>query len=60
MNWERSHSVNLACAPESTARTQGLRHVTYSEVGNLENTTSLFSSFYAGFVGVAVVIITDY
>ena len=31
----------------------------YSEVGNLENTTSLLSLFYAGFVSVVVVIITD-
>ena len=32
----------------------------HSEVGNLENTTSLLSLFYAGFVSVVVVIITDY
>ncbi len=32
----------------------------YSEVGNLENTTSLLSLFYAGFVSVVVVTITDY
>jgi hypothetical protein len=33
---------------------------TYSQVGNLENTTSLLSLFYAGFIGIAVVLITDY
>jgi NCAIR mutase (PurE)-related protein len=32
----------------------------YSQVGNLENTTSLLSLFYAGFIGIAVVLITDY
>jgi hypothetical protein len=26
----------------------------------LENTTSLLSLFYAGFIGIAVVLITDY
>ena len=32
----------------------------YSQVGNLENTTSLLSLFYAGSIDVVVVLITDY
>jgi hypothetical protein len=37
-----------------------LNSTSYSQVGNLENTTSLLSLFYAGFIGIAVVLITDY
>jgi hypothetical protein len=37
-----------------------LATICYSQVGNLENTTSLLSLFYAGFIGIAVVLITDY
>ena len=32
----------------------------YSQVGNLKDTTYLLALFYVGFIGVVVVLITDY
>jgi hypothetical protein len=58
------HGKQRTALPSGSSARKGvlvqsrLRH--YSQVGNLENTTSLLSLFYAGFIGVAVVLITDY
>ena len=54
---ERAHSES---ARLMRAVKGSLGHSLYSQVGNLENITSLLSLFYAGSIDVVVVLITDY